>query len=182
MSTVIGIDLGTTNSCVAVMEDGEPIVIPNEEGTRTTPSVVAFTPDNERLVGQIARRQAVKAHQKAAAIAWLRLILHAWRHHACGGTVALKLFFCSARQRQQLAYALRRWEARTMRVKAREGTALPADLVYAEIGGLSNEVVEKLSAARPATLREAGRIDGVTPAAVFLVLQHVSGRQVRADR
>jgi len=59
MSTVIGIDLGTTNSCVAVMEDGEPIVIPNEEGTRTTPSVVAFTPDNERLVGQIARRQAV---------------------------------------------------------------------------------------------------------------------------
>ena len=68
------------------------------------------------------------------------------------------------------------------RVKAREGTALPADLVYAEIGGLSNEVVEKLSAARPATLREAGRIDGVTPAAVFLVLQHVSGRQVGADR
>jgi molecular chaperone DnaK len=59
MSIVIGIDLGTTNSCVAVMEDGEPVVIPNEEGTRTTPSVVAFTPDNERLVGQIARRQAV---------------------------------------------------------------------------------------------------------------------------
>jgi molecular chaperone DnaK len=59
MSIVIGIDLGTTNSCVAVMEDGEPLVIPNEEGTRTTPSVVAFTPDNERLVGQIARRQAV---------------------------------------------------------------------------------------------------------------------------
>ena len=59
MSKVIGIDLGTTNSCVAVMEDGNPVVIPNEEGTRTTPSVVAFTPDNERLVGQIARRQAV---------------------------------------------------------------------------------------------------------------------------
>ena len=59
MSKVIGIDLGTTNSCVAVMEDGNPVVIPNEEGTRTTPSVVAFRPDNERLVGQIARRQAV---------------------------------------------------------------------------------------------------------------------------
>ena len=59
MAKVIGIDLGTTNSCVAIMEDGEPVVIPNEEGTRTTPSVVAFTPDNERLVGQIARRQAV---------------------------------------------------------------------------------------------------------------------------
>ena len=59
MSKVIGIDLGTTNSCVAVLEDGEPIVVPNEEGARTTPSVVAFTPDNERLVGQIARRQGV---------------------------------------------------------------------------------------------------------------------------
>jgi molecular chaperone DnaK len=59
MSKVIGIDLGTTNSCVAIMEDGEPLVIPNEEGSRTTPSVVAFTRDGERLVGQVARRQAV---------------------------------------------------------------------------------------------------------------------------
>ncbi|MCB9741141.1 MAG: molecular chaperone DnaK [Alphaproteobacteria bacterium] len=59
MSKVIGIDLGTTNSCVAIMEDGEPLVIPNEEGSRTTPSVVAFTSDGERLVGQVARRQAV---------------------------------------------------------------------------------------------------------------------------
>ncbi|MCB9762298.1 MAG: molecular chaperone DnaK [Alphaproteobacteria bacterium] len=59
MSKVIGIDLGTTNSCVAIMEDGEPLVIPNEEGSRTTPSVVAFTSEGERLVGQVARRQAV---------------------------------------------------------------------------------------------------------------------------
>jgi molecular chaperone DnaK len=59
MSKVIGIDLGTTNSVVAVMEGGEAKVIPNEEGGRTTPSVVAFTKDGERLVGQIARRQAV---------------------------------------------------------------------------------------------------------------------------
>ncbi len=59
MSRVIGIDLGTTNSCVSIMEDGDPVVIPNEEGTRTTPSVVAFTPEGDRLVGQIARRQAV---------------------------------------------------------------------------------------------------------------------------
>jgi molecular chaperone DnaK len=59
MGKVIGIDLGTTNSVVAVMEGGEPKVIPNEEGGRTTPSVVAFTKDGERLVGQIARRQAV---------------------------------------------------------------------------------------------------------------------------
>jgi molecular chaperone DnaK len=59
MAKVIGIDLGTTNSCVAVMEGGEPKVIPNSEGSRTTPSVVAFTDSGERLVGQIARRQAI---------------------------------------------------------------------------------------------------------------------------
>jgi molecular chaperone DnaK len=59
MSKVIGIDLGTTNSCVAVMEGGEPVVIPNPEGGRTTPSVVAFTKTGERLVGQPAKRQAV---------------------------------------------------------------------------------------------------------------------------
>jgi len=59
MSRVIGIDLGTTNSCVAVMEGGEPVVIANSEGSRTTPSVVAFTESGERLVGQQAKRQAV---------------------------------------------------------------------------------------------------------------------------
>jgi molecular chaperone DnaK len=59
MSKVIGIDLGTTNSCVAVMEGGEPIVIPNSEGSRTTPSMVAFLESTERLVGQIAKRQAI---------------------------------------------------------------------------------------------------------------------------
>ena len=59
MSKIIGIDLGTTNSCVAVMEGGEPVVIPNAEGARTTPSVVAFTKNGERLVGQVAKRQAV---------------------------------------------------------------------------------------------------------------------------
>ena len=59
MGKIIGIDLGTTNSCVAVMEGGEPVVIPNPEGNRTTPSVVAFSKNGERLVGQIAKRQAV---------------------------------------------------------------------------------------------------------------------------
>ncbi len=59
MGKVIGIDLGTTNSCVAVMEGGDPVVIPNAEGGRTTPSVIAFTKDDERLVGQVAKRQAV---------------------------------------------------------------------------------------------------------------------------
>ncbi len=59
MGKIIGIDLGTTNSCVAVMEGGEAVVIPNAEGSRTTPSVVAFSKDGERLVGEIAKRQAV---------------------------------------------------------------------------------------------------------------------------
>jgi molecular chaperone DnaK len=59
MGKIIGIDLGTTNSCVAVMEGGEPVVIPNSEGARTTPSVVAFSKTGERLVGQVAKRQAI---------------------------------------------------------------------------------------------------------------------------
>ncbi len=59
MAKIIGIDLGTTNSCVAVMEGGEPVVIPNAEGNRTTPSIVAFSKSGERLVGQVAKRQAV---------------------------------------------------------------------------------------------------------------------------
>lgn len=63
MSKIIGIDLGTTNSCVAVMEGGQPTVIPNAEGGRTTPSVVAINKDGERLVGQVAKRQAVANHE-----------------------------------------------------------------------------------------------------------------------
>ncbi len=69
MSKVIGIDLGTTNSCVAVLEAGEPLVVPNDEGSRTTPSVVAFTRDGQRLVGQIARRQAVTNADRTIAVA-----------------------------------------------------------------------------------------------------------------
>ncbi len=59
MSKIVGIDLGTTNSCIAVMEGGDAVVIPNAEGSRTTPSVVGFTKDGERLVGQVAKRQAI---------------------------------------------------------------------------------------------------------------------------
>src|SRR5512145_568209 len=59
MAKTIGIDLGTTNSCVAIIEGGEPKVIPNPDGARTTPSVVAITKDGERLVGQLAKRQAI---------------------------------------------------------------------------------------------------------------------------
>ena len=59
MSKVIGIDLGTTNSCVAVIEGGEPVVIANAEGARTTPSVVGFGKHGERMVGQVANRQAI---------------------------------------------------------------------------------------------------------------------------
>ena len=60
MAKTIGIDLGTTNSCVAVIEGGEPVVIANVEGNRTTPSVVGFSKSGERLVGQVAKRQAVQ--------------------------------------------------------------------------------------------------------------------------
>ena len=59
MGKIIGIDLGTTNSCVAVFEGGEPKVIPNPEGARTTPSVVAFSKTGERMVGQVAKRQSI---------------------------------------------------------------------------------------------------------------------------
>ena len=59
MGKIIGIDLGTTNSCVAVFEGGEPVVIPNPEGARTTPSVVGFSKTGERMVGQVAKRQAI---------------------------------------------------------------------------------------------------------------------------
>ena len=73
MGKVIGIDLGTTNSCVAVMEGGEPVVIPNSEGSRTTPSMVGFTETGERLVGQIAKRQAI-TNPEATVFAVKRLI------------------------------------------------------------------------------------------------------------
>src|SRR6202048_269820 len=73
MSKVIGIAPGTTNSCVAVMEGGEPVVIPNSEGSRTPPSMVGFTESNERLVGQIAKRQAI-TNPEATVFAVKRLI------------------------------------------------------------------------------------------------------------
>ena len=78
MGKVIGIDLGTTNSCVAVMEGGEPVVIPNQEGGRTTPSVVAFQEGSERLVGQIAKRQAIKNSQNTV----FSIKRFMGRHHA----------------------------------------------------------------------------------------------------
>ena len=67
MAKIIGIDLGTTNSCVSVIEGGEPVVIPNAEGARTTPSVVAFTKDGERIVGSVAKRQAITNPERTIA-------------------------------------------------------------------------------------------------------------------
>ena len=69
MSRVVGIDLGTTNSCVAVMDGDQAVVIANAEGTRTTPSVVAFAASGERLVGQAARRQAMQMAEQSVAAA-----------------------------------------------------------------------------------------------------------------
>ena len=67
MAKTIGIDLGTTNSCVAVIEGGEPVVITNPEGARTTPSVVAFSKTGERMVGQVAKRQAITNPERTIA-------------------------------------------------------------------------------------------------------------------
>ena len=75
MSKIIGIDLGTTNSCVAIMEGGKPVVIPNSEGARTTPSVVAFTKTGERLVGEpaSARRSRTRtARLLRLSVTWAR--------------------------------------------------------------------------------------------------------------
>ena len=68
MGKVVGIDLGTTNSCVAVMEGGKPTVIANAEGFRTTPSVVAYTKNQDKLVGQIANGDIDSIHQRSAAV------------------------------------------------------------------------------------------------------------------
>ena len=68
MGKIIGIDLGTTNSCVAVMEGGKPVVVTNTEGARTTPSVVAFSKSGERLVGEPAKRQAVTNADKTISL------------------------------------------------------------------------------------------------------------------
>ena len=72
MAKVVGIDLGTTNSEIAVLEGGEPVVLPNSEGNRITPSIVAFTKDGEILVGEIAKRQAITIPTPQAALHRLR--------------------------------------------------------------------------------------------------------------
>src|SRR5205823_4695882 len=91
MGKVIGIDLGTTNSCVAVMEGGEPVVIPNSEGSRTTPSMVAFTDSGERLVGQIAKRQAV-TNPEATVFAVKRLIGRKYESSEAKKAIAISAF------------------------------------------------------------------------------------------
>ena len=78
MSKIIGIDLGTTNSCVSVMEGNEPVVIPNSEGKRTTPSIVAFVDGGERKVGDPAKRQAITNPEKTIFLSkdlWEKLFL-----------------------------------------------------------------------------------------------------------
>lgn len=77
MAKIIGIDLGTTNSCVAVMEGGEPVIIPNAEGGRTTPSVVAFSKTGERMVGSLAKRRlsrTTSAPSPPSSARWAQII------------------------------------------------------------------------------------------------------------
>ena len=81
MGKVIGIDLGTTNSCVSVLEGGDPVVIPNAEGNRTTPSIVAFAKNGERLVGETAKRQAITNPE--------RTVLSIKRHMGTGYSVQI---------------------------------------------------------------------------------------------
>ena len=91
MGKVIGIDLGTTNSCVAVLEGGDPVVIPNSEGSRTTPSMVAFTEGGERLVGQIAKRQAI-TNPEATIYGVKRLIGRKYQTHEVQRSLGLLPF------------------------------------------------------------------------------------------
>jgi molecular chaperone DnaK len=90
MGKVIGIDLGTTNSCVAVLEGGQPIVISNSEGGRTTPSIVGFGKSGERLVGQLAKRQAV-TNAENTVYSIKRFIGRRWEETAQSDRVSLTL-------------------------------------------------------------------------------------------
>ncbi len=88
MGKAVGIDLGTTNSVVAVVQAGEPVVIPNQEGARTTPSVVAITEKGERLVGQIAKRQSITNPENT--IFSIKRLMGRKYQHSGGGTCQKK--------------------------------------------------------------------------------------------
>ena len=96
MAKILGIDLGTTNSCMAVMEGGEPVVLENSEGARTTPSVVAFTKTGERLVGEAAKRQAVTNPQNT--VYSIKRFMGRKYSRSSGGDQARSLQSCRGRQ------------------------------------------------------------------------------------
>jgi len=104
MGKIIGIDLGTTNSAVAVMEGGDPVVIPNEEGGRTTPSVVGFTKDGDRLVGQVAKRQAVTNPQNT--VYSIKRFMGR-RHHEVSGEIAMVPYKVLAASNQDVRVKIR---------------------------------------------------------------------------
>src|ERR671922_2963652 len=97
MSKIVGIDLGTTNSCVAVMEGGDAVVIPNSEGSRTTPSMVALADGGERLVGQIAKRQAITNPESTVYVV-KRLIGRKFEDREVRRTASLVAFRISANE------------------------------------------------------------------------------------
>jgi molecular chaperone DnaK len=163
VAKVIGIDLGTTNSCIAVIENGETVVIPNAEGSRTTPSVVAFTQNGERLVGQVAKRQSV-TNPENTIFAVKRLMGR--RHDSAEAT----------RQAQLVPYRLSRAENGDAWVQAAGKSYSPPEIsamVLSTIKGiaeayLGQEVKEAVitvpayfdDAQRQAT-KDAGRIAGL---------------------
>src|SRR5437763_14985736 len=163
MSKIIGIDLGTTNSCVAVVDVTTPQVIPNREGSRTTPSVVGFTEDSERLIGQIAKRQSItKPFNTVFAIK--RLIGRKYESYEVG------------RAKQVLPYQIVAATNGDIKVKIREREYSPEEIsaiVLMEIKSFAEEFLgEAVSEAiitvpayfndsqRQAT-RDAGKIDGL---------------------
>ncbi len=144
MGKVIGIDLGTTNSCVAVLEGGQPVVIPNAEGGRTTPSIVGFTKSGERLVGQLAKRQAV-TNAENTVFSIKRFIGRRWEE--------------TEEERSRVPYEVARGKDDTVNVKARGNEYTPQEV--------SARILQKMKADAEAYLGESVTQAVITVPAYF---------------
>jgi molecular chaperone DnaK len=146
MGKIIGIDLGTTNSCVAIMEGGDPAVIANQEGNRTTPSIVAFTDSGERLVGQVAKRQAV-TNPEHTIFSVKRFIGRKFEDPE------------TKRARKTLPYALEAAANGDVRIKVEDKTYSPQE-ISAMVLQKMKQTAEDYLGERQAT-KDAGRIAGL---------------------